>query len=54
MTKFITSRYYLHLLVGLAIGYNSTSITDFYKYPIEGKIAGVASITLITICIAFF
>ena len=54
MTKFITSRYYLHLIVGLAIGYNLTSLTDFHNYPIGGKIAGIASITFIAFWVGFF
>ena len=54
MSKFIQSRYYLHLLVGYAIGYNLTSLTDFYKYSTINKIIGVYAVTLICFCIGFF
>lgn len=54
MSKFITSRYYLHLLVGYAIGYNLTNLTDFYKYSTINKVVGVYAITLICFCIGFF
>ena len=47
MNKFITSRYYLHLIIGLAIGYNATSLTDFNKYVWYKQIAGVVAITFI-------
>lgn len=54
MSKFITSRYYLHLIVGYCIGYNLTSLTDFNKYSIINKIAGIYAITFITFCCGFF
>ena len=54
MSKFITSRYYLHLLVGYAIGYNLTSLTDFNKYVWYKQIAGVVAITFICFWSGFF
>ena len=54
MSKFIQSRYYLHLLVGYAIGYNLTSLTDFNKYSIINKVVGVYAVTFICFCIGFF
>lgn len=54
MSKFITSRYYLHLIIGLAIGYNLTSITNFNLYPTIDKIVGVSAITFIAFCFGFF
>jgi hypothetical protein len=54
MNKFITSRYYLHLIIGLAIGYNLTSLTDFNKYSIINKVVGVSAITFIAFCFGFF
>ena len=54
MSKFITSRYYLHLIVGYCIGYNLTSLTDFNKYSIINKVVGVYAITFITFCCGFF
>ena len=53
MNKFITSRYYLHLIVGYCIGYNLTSITDFNVYSIINRIVGVYTITFICFCIGF-
>lgn len=54
MSKFITSRYYLHLIIGLAIGYNLTSLTDFNKYSIINKVVGVYAITFICFWFGFF
>lgn len=54
MNKFITSRYYLHLIVGYCIGYNLTSITNFNLYPTIDKIVGVSAITFIAFCFGFF
>lgn len=54
MSKFISSRYYLHLFVGYAIGYNLTSLTDFNNYSLFNKIAGVYAVTFICFCIGFF
>ena len=54
MNKFITSRYYLHLIVGYCIGYNLTSLTDFNLYSTINKVAGVYTITFICFCIGFF
>jgi hypothetical protein len=54
MSKFIKSRYWLHFIIGLAIGYNLTSITDFYKYSTINKVVGVYAVTLICFCIGFF
>lgn len=52
-SKFITSRYYLHLLIGFAIGYNLMSLTDFNTYPIEAKICGSFAISFITFWFGF-
>jgi hypothetical protein len=54
MSKFITSRYYLHLIIGYCIGYNLTSITNFNLYPTIDKIVGVSAITFIAFCFGFF
>lgn len=54
MTKFITSRYYLHLIVGLAIGYNLTSLSDFNEYAWYNEIVGVVAITFIAFWYGFF
>ena len=53
MSKFITSRYYLHLIVGYCIGYNLTSLTDFYKYSIIDKLVGIYTIAFICFCLGF-
>jgi len=54
MNKFITSRYYLHLIVGYCIGYNLTSLTDFNKLSIINKVVGVYAVTFICFCMGFF
>lgn len=53
MSKFITSRYYLHLIVGFAIGYNIMSLTDFNEYIWYNKIVGAVAITFITFWCGF-
>lgn len=49
-----TFRNALHIVIGFAIGYNLTSITDFNTYPITDKIVGVVAITFIGFWIGYF
>lgn len=53
MTKFIQSRYYLHLIIGFAIGYNLMSLTDFNEYVWCNKIVGSFAITFICFWLGF-
>jgi hypothetical protein len=54
MSNFIKSRYYLHLIIGFAIGYNLMSLSDFNEYVWYNKIVGSFAITFICFWFGFF